>query len=978
MARKWYDKSAFQTASILGTDLNVGLNRDEVRKRRRLDGVNEIYPTQKKNFRTYISHLLTDYNSVLMLITLLIAAIFEETDNLYVMLVVLFTYYLVAMFAYIKSQDVLDEMGRGALPNAKVLREGRMLMVKQRQLVRGDIIYLSAGDIVPCDARLCESDELDVLEVNVTGVSRAVRKSARFEDYHDIAPSEQKNMLFASSIITKGNCKAICCEIGEETLVFKMKKNQTMVSHDKLKIFEKIADFCRKWTLFMTVGILLLTVFSIWFGQAQNGIFGSFMTGVSLAVSSMSEFYSAFGYIVLACGIFGALNRKKEVNRGALIKNSAKLDDIKNLTCLIVPKEEAFNIRGMALEKVYANGDIYSISDRGYKKNASRVLRYALISTGKYGAGKLTLNNVMGENIYSAEEEAIIKGTEYLSEYNIGLEMKYPLIDHVNRASGAAFDTSLVRYENSYFISIRGDYSSVLPLCRHYTEDSRVYTMTDEKLNSFYIEAEKLARQSYKVIAVASKDVVVNNLRRASNSYSDLTLEGFLAIKEAVLPEAAKNILRATNAGIKIIMLCKDESENNKVVAESLGIASSEENIINARELSAMKEGLFRADIDKYRVYECLTLNQKRLLVRFLQEKGEKVGYLCSELDEIILMKEADVGFSQSVTISDRAGGSGVDLSRHNIPIYAKNANANNRGCEALKFVSDVVVSEPDSSGTGGFNAIMDALLCSKSIYYNLHRMLKYMIISQISRLLIVFASIFLGFTALIPSQILFLGLIVDFAAIVIIAFQKPEYSLLKRSDDIVERINKPFVKNPETPFFGVLLAATVSLCAVMMLNNGLLSASSTASFCFISCLISQIALLNESKQENSIFDKNIRVNGAYVSLLLIIAIFVVLCAVSPGFALLFGVGGLGKLALLGAFIPPFILTIIIEIYKGITGFGIILNKRNGKTYRSHDPFAHAKYVKHDDSPKSANTRGSDWITEDVDSEDQGSDEKTE
>ena len=92
MARKWYDKSAFQTASLLGTDVNVGLSKDEVVRRRRIDGYNEIYPTPKKNYKTYLAHLLTDYNSLLMLITLLIAAIFEEPETLYVMLAVLLTY----------------------------------------------------------------------------------------------------------------------------------------------------------------------------------------------------------------------------------------------------------------------------------------------------------------------------------------------------------------------------------------------------------------------------------------------------------------------------------------------------------------------------------------------------------------------------------------------------------------------------------------------------------------------------------------------------------------------------------------------------------------------------------------------------------------------------------------------------------------------------------------------------------------------
>ncbi len=920
MAERWYDKSSIQTATLLGTNVGTGLNRDEVRRRRKLDGENDIYPTPKKNYKTYLAHLLTDFNSLLMLTVLLIAAIFEETENLYVMLAVLLTYYTVAMVTYMKSQSVLDDMGKGALPNAKVLREGRVYMVKQRRLVRGDIIYISAGDIVPCDARLVESSDLEILEVNVTGVTHAVRKSARFEEYHDIAPAGQKNMLFASSIVTKGHAKAICCEIGNETLVCKMKKNQPIVSHERLRIFERIATFCRRWTLAMTATVFVLTVMSLLVEKADNGIFPSFMTGVSLAVSSMSEFYTAFGYIVLACGIFGALNRKKEVNRGALIKNSTKLEDIKNLTCIIVPKEGAFNIRGMSLEKVFANGDVYAKDDRGFKKNAARVLRYALISTGKYGAGMLTRNNVLGENIYTSEEDAIIKAAEGLSEYNIGLERRYPMVEHVDRGTrGSAFDTTLVHYENGFFVSLRGDYSSILPLCRYYTEDSRVYTMTEEKRNNFYIEAEKLARQSYRVIAIASKDTVYNNLRRVANCHTELTLEGFLAIREPILPDAAKNVLRCKNAGLKVIMLSPDESENNAVVAESLGIASSPEQLITGRALSGMKEGLIRADIDKYTVYQGLTLAQKRMIVRYLQDNGEKVGYLCSELDEIILMKDADVGFAQSVTLSDRTGGSGVDLSRHNIPIYSKDANSGQIGCEALKFVSDVIVSEPDESGTGGFNAIVDAFLCSKSVYYNLHRMLKYMISTQIARLLLVFISLLCGFTALIPAQILFLGLVTDFAAIIIIAFEKPDYSLVKASAKVGKKLENPFIRNPEAALFGVLWATVTAVCAMLMLNASLLSSESATAYCFVSFIIGQIAILNECKREQSIFDKNVRVNGAYLTMILVVVVFLALAFALPSFGILFGIVSMSKYVVLALIVPALAVTVAYEIFKAIT-----------------------------------------------------------
>jgi len=264
-------------------------------------------------------------------------------------------------------------------------------------------------------------------------------------------------------------------------------------------------------------------------------------------------------------------------------------------------------------------------------------------------------------------------------------------------------------------------------------------------------------------------------------------------------------------------------------------------------------------------------------------------------------------------------GGSGVDLSRHNIPIYSKDANSGQIGCEALKFVSDVIVSEPDSSGTGGFNAIVDSFLCSKSVYYNLHRMLKYMISTQIARLLLVFISLLCGFTALIPSQILFLGLVTDFAAIIIIAFEKPDYSLVKASANVGGKLHNPFIKNPESALMGILWAVATAVSAVVLTKTFVMPESAVTAYCFVSFIIAQIAMLNECKREQSVFDKNVRVNGAYVTMLVVVVAFIAFAFALPSLGKLFGIVHMSTYAALATLIPAVILTAAYEIFKAIT-----------------------------------------------------------
>ncbi len=922
MAEKWYDKSIKQTEIWLKTDASAGLTGAEVASRRRIDGENDIYPSQRKSFFNYLKHLLTDYTSILMLFTLIIAAVFNETKNLHVMLFILATYYLIVIFSYVKSQRILESLSANALPNVKVLRSGRLFMVKQKQLVRGDVIYISTGDIVPCDARLVESDDLEILEVNVTSVTHAVRKDASFVEYHDISPAQQKNMIFASTIVTRGTGRAICCETGQDTLVAAMKKNTPITSHERLEVIDRIKSFCKKWTLVMTAAIMALTVIDIFISSATElDLFGSFMTGLSLAVASMSEFYTAFAYIVLACGIISAVNKKHDVNTGALIKNIDKLDSIKDLTCIIAPRESAFSVRGMKVEKVFGNGDIYLPSDRGYKKNAARVLRYALLSTGLYGGSRLTQNNFKRENIYTAEEEAIIAAAEECGEFSVALESRYPMLQHIGRGGDSRYETTLVMYEGRFVAVVRGEYSSVLPFCRYYTEDGRVYEMSSEKRNEYFIQAEKLSRQGYRVIGVASKDTIYNNLdRRLFVCQTELTFEGFLAVKEPLLPDAAKNVLRCKNAGIKVIMTCAEKSESNAVLAESLGILNSREQIVTSEQLIEMKEGLFRANLDIYTVYEGLNLAQKRMLVRFLQENGEKVGYICSELDEIILMKDANVGFSQSMTISDKAGSAGIDLSGRKVPIYVKNsAGTGAVGCEALKYVSDVIVSEADKDGRGGFNAAVEAAVSAKSIYYNLHRMVKYMISSQLAKLIIVFVSMLLGISVLSSAQILFCGLVMDFAALIIIAFERSGSAILKLPQGISDKLNSPFINNIDSVVIGVLWAVLTLAAAMIMKNIGMITEAQVSTCCFIGFILSQIAMLNECKREQSIFDVSVRVNGAYIALLAVTAGFIALSFLNKSVGRWFSVIPLSLGAVLITLCVPLAITVACEIKKLIS-----------------------------------------------------------
>jgi len=168
MLNKWHNKTANETILLLGSDPTAGLSKKEAHERLRKDGKNIIYRVQKISILKCIKHILTDFISMLLLFCAVLSAIFGRPSVFALIFILYVINVSVVLFSYLKSHRILENMAEHTLPTAKVLRSGKLYIIRQEGLVRGDIIFVSAGDIIPCDARLIEADGLFVLEAGIT------------------------------------------------------------------------------------------------------------------------------------------------------------------------------------------------------------------------------------------------------------------------------------------------------------------------------------------------------------------------------------------------------------------------------------------------------------------------------------------------------------------------------------------------------------------------------------------------------------------------------------------------------------------------------------------------------------------------------------------------------------------------------------------------------------------------------------------
>ena len=923
MRETWYDRSIEQLEHRFSTDRGSGLGRADIKKIRREYGANDIYPTPSSGFFGYRSHIFIDFASTLLFVAAILAAIFGLPVASGTIIVLLIINHIASVFTFAKAQKVLEGMAAYSLPTAKVIRDGKLSLIDMRALVPGDVIFLSAGDIVPADCRLFASDNLYINEALITGVASSRRKDAAFNHFAPGLPlSERANMAYAATIVTAGNGRAIVVETGKNTVSASLGKTKPIVTHENLKVLAALKKTCSKISLAMLTLIFTVTLVGLFSEYGKTGLFDIFLTGSALAAASMSELFTAFGYIMIGCGVFNAMKRRHDVNVGALIKNTEKLESLKDVNCVIIPKDGMITVSHSIAEKIYVPGKLFGASDADNVSKFRSVVLCGVISTGIYGAGLSDLNS--SSRRITPEEEALVDLADLLGLYNSGIDRDHPIIEHKPAGGASKFDTTLTLDTDKRYMAVcRGEAQEILNSCEYYTRNGSIYRMTTDDRLVFLGTAESLIKSSYKIAAVATGTTGYNNLTRIGSIQSDLTFEGFIALREPLEPGVAQTISKCRAAGVRVIMTTDRYTESDKYLAMSVGLIKDEKEILTENRRLSYSKDMLRVNLPFYNMYCGIPPAGIAEIVTMLRADGAKVALLAGGISGAMLLRTADVGFAESVTISPKAKRGIVDIRSRGTPAYSRIADTGGHtfDSEALKFISDVVVSDADKNGDGGFRAVVSALEFSHSIFRNMLRILKYLVTVQLARIFLVLGSILLG--SVFPEistpdavQLVFGGLIVDFAAVVTVAFAKPPHDALTMRDDVMYALAHPIRTNIRPAVFA--LAEAVTLLAVVPAFHalGLNPGGSYSTVTFLAFTLFQLVTLTAYESDRSVFAGNLRVNTIQAALTFGLTVFFALGMAVPEFGALFSFGKLGAAGFAVVAVMTLLTFTLHELYK--------------------------------------------------------------
>lgn len=480
------------------------------------------------------------------------------------------------------------------------------------ELVPGDLITLSAGDMIPADVRLVTAKDLFVSQSSMTGESLPVEKASS-EDHSKASDIPQlKNICFMGSNVVSGAATAVVIKTGTETYLGTIAKS--LVGHRVQTSFDKgINRFT--WLMLRYMFVMVPFVFLI-NGLTKGNWTEAFMFAVAVAVGLTPEMLPMIVTVNLAKGALAMSKKKVIVKRLNSIQNLGAMD------VLCTDKTGTLTQDKVVLEKYVDIGGIPS----------DRVLKYAYLNS-YYQTGLKNLLDI-----------AILKHRELSRELEI--DRAYKKLDEIPFDFNRRRMSVVVEKSNHRHILIcKGALEEIFKVCTHGEMGRKVVPLEKETIESCYKIAQDLNDDGLRVIAVAYKDVPATDKREFGTAdESGLILLGYVAFFDPPKETAAQAINMLAHHGVTIKVLTGDNDRVARKVAVEVGLPADE--ILLGGAVEYMTDQELDQAVEKITIFAKLTPAQKERIVRSLHRNNHVVGFMGDGINDAPALKAADVGIS--------------------------------------------------------------------------------------------------------------------------------------------------------------------------------------------------------------------------------------------------------------------------------------------------------------------------------------------
>lgn len=712
---EYYRYTVSQLESKLGTSVVHGLCKSGVstnQSKKRKYSV-DIKHRKKYGLEVRRNLFASGFFAFIFIILSLLHCIFYKSLQYLPGCIICIICFLAVCGTYFYCKNLRSKCYRAAIPLVTVKRDGLIRRISCDKLLCGDLIYLSQGDVLTCDARLVYTDGFRVLEKNVNGGDG--EKNSSFVCHEPMLDEKyQKNMVFAQSTVSSGHAIAIVCATGKDTLAarkklpFAWKKEYIERKESNIRLFSKTRKLC---TAFSSLEAVLILAFSFVVGIL---LFKATFSDAFMTLLCTCVLVECIYPIVYISTILHATKTDKNGRLYAYVKELSSLSAIKDITLLAVPKLSV--LCTPSVSTIYFCGKEYNANELQSIHECKHLLCVAA-------------STVDPSSLQGADDEAL---ASILEKINLNKQIIDGFYVPVSYRQTDFIVYAIVQDSKGTMMCCRSTPSHLLKYCKYKNINGVISHLSEIELAELTLLYKKYEQDNLRVLAYATKRIT-----NSDDSLNELCFEGFLALREQITENDAAVVSALASRGIKLIVFCDDISDSNFELGKSLGIVEGRQNVLTSYELNHSNLSILKLQMANYRMFLGLSTKEKQYVLEHLRcVKNEKIGIASSS-------------FSDAVLISSKK--------------YTSFDISTSTNCDAIKLLSDIEIIPNEEKSV--LSCISSIIVHSSHLSDGLRKIKRHFTLSVWLTVFAVLFSLFTPFFSISATAVLLCYSLLDLAA---------------------------------------------------------------------------------------------------------------------------------------------------------------------------------------------------------------------
>lgn len=827
---RYHEMNPEEIREKIQTDFNKGLTEEEVSRRRKQFGFNELQEGEKQSALLLFFSQFKDFMVIVLLVATLISGLLGEyIDAIAIMAIVLLNGIL-GFFQERRAEKSLEALKELSAPTATVLRNGKWVKIPSKEIVPGDIIRFASGDRIGADVRILEANSLEIEESALTGESVPTSKDTEVIHGENVGIGDMSNMAFMGTMVTRGSGVGVVIGTGMKTAMGQiadmLQTTETLTTPLQRRL-EQLGKILIIVALFLTLLVVMIGI------MQGHDLYTMFLSGVSLAVAAIPEGLPAIVTIALSLGV------QRMIKKNSIVR---KLPAVETLGCASVicsDKTGTMTQNKMTVTHLWANNEVWNVSGQGYvpegkfmknnnivdpKKDVhfEKLLSFAMLCnhanfiTEKKNDYKLDGDPTEGALLVAGLKAGFTR-ENLLNEYTIIQEFPFD--------SARKMMTIIVENKKGERFAItKGAPDILIQLSESVFSNGKEQHLTQQWKNRLQQAVESLAKQALRTIAISYKKLNTKTTYvHESEVENNLTFIGLHGMIDPPRPEVKDAIKECKEAGIKTVMITGDHVITAKAIGKELGLIRSDSLVLDGATLDTMSVEELEEVVDRVSVFARVSPEHKLKIVKALQNNGHIVAMTGDGVNDAPAIKAADIGIAMGIT-----------------------------GTDVAKESSSLVLLDDN------FATIKAAIQEGRNIYENIRKFIRYLLASNVGEILVMlFAMILAMPLPLVPIQILWVNLVTDGLPAMALGLDRPEDDVMKRAP-----------RSPKEGVFarglgwkvisrGFLIGVATLIAFIVVYRNNPNDLAYAQTVAFATLVLAQLIHVFDCRSEHSIFSRN-------------------------------------------------------------------------------------------------------------------------